>query len=65
MKASEKDYWRGKGPNPKTLCSCGRYMRNAYAKATVDGKVTSVKIGLVCKCGAFAPDKDGLDKLSD
>lgn len=65
MKASEKGYWRGKGPNPKTLCECGRYMRNAYSQATIERKQTSVKVGLVCKCGKFIEDEEGLAKLPD
>ncbi|WP_440948351.1 hypothetical protein ACSAZL_09045 [Methanosarcina sp. T3] len=40
-------------------------MRNAYAKATIDGKITYVKIVLICKCGKFIPDEEGLTKLPD
>jgi RNase P subunit RPR2 len=66
MKASEKEYWRKRSTTHKTICEkCNRYMQNAYVQTKVNGVRTSVKVGLICKCGWFLKDKEGLEKIAE
>jgi hypothetical protein len=64
MKASEKEYWRGKGENPKTICEkCGEYMYNSYCRKLVNGKQKLIVTGLQCSCGNHVNDENGLLQL--
>jgi hypothetical protein len=58
---SDKEYWRGKGANPRTICpECGRYMHGVKCLVTVGKTRKWINGGELCKCGKFIPDLESL-----
>jgi hypothetical protein len=50
-KPSVAGYWRGKGANPRPICSeCGMYMRVIYMRITEGGKRKYIECGHLCRC---------------